>query len=596
MSFFEWADDGGDSPDNRHKREARITATKEWVRYHVSGVVLPNLWEDYVARIVPAGTVWVDDVQIEEGDATDYVPAQSIEVGAETETRWCVVGDQVNITARVSSVTPPSKLPLKYTLEDLWARPLKTITHTLKSEMSDHWCFEPEQPGMYRVRVQAGEAPSTGEVWFGVFPKRDRKIYSDSAFGTHVTAVVPKPTNTMLASEAMGARWVRLHDFGDFCHWRVVEPEKGKYVWCDEEINDLRQRGFMLLANLGHPPLWAGRTHPDRKDHGSWTDAPPRDMAEWENYVFKTVEHFKDRIRHWEIWNEPCWQSFFSGTPEEYAEFLKVAYSAVKRADPQAVVIGGCFSSHAEDWTKRVLVKDALNFMDALSYHVYWSPPLTEQASPGELPVITQQVQRFVELIGEYGKVKPIYMTEGGIRCPPFASWLPKEGFQRAAAFGSKSGESVSLTGVDAAAGLVKGMVQMLSAGVVNICYYYTGGVQGAMPWFSTMANGYYVIMDYDGRPKPTMMAYSAMESLLGDAKPVKVLNRDDLTIHLFARSKGSIAVIWSSCERPVKLSRGLTAFDMMGNKLKQNMFHAGEPVYIHAGRLAPDKLADLIR
>ena len=458
--------------------------------------------------------------------------------------------------------------------------------------MSGNARFEPEQPGMYRVRVQAGDAPSAGEVWFGVFPKRDRKICPDSAFGTHVTAVVPKPTNTMLASEAMGARWVRLHDFGDFCHWRVVEPEKGRFVWCDEEINDLRQRGFMILANLGHPPLWAGRTHPDRKDHGSWTDAPPRDMAEWENYVFKTVDHFKDRIRHWEIWNEPCWQSFFSGTPEEYAEFLKVAYSAVKRADPQAVVIGGCFSSHAEEWTRRVLAKDALNFMDALSYHVYWSPPLTEQASLGELPVITQQVQRFVELMSGYGKVKPIYMTEGGIRCPPFAAWLPKEGFQRAAAFGSKSGESVCLTGVDAAAGLVRGMVQMLSAGVVNICYYYTGGVQGAMPWFSTMANGYYVIMDYDGRPKPTMMAYSAMESLLGNAKPVKVLmNRDDLTIHLFARDKGAIAVVWSNRARPVELRRGLTAFDMMGNKLVQNMFHVGEPVYISAPKMAPDKL-----
>ncbi len=65
-------------------------------------------------------------------------------------------------------------------------------------------------------------------------------------------------------------------------------------------------------------------------------------------------------------------------------------------------------------------------------------------------------------------------------------------------------------------------MVQMLSAGVTNICYYYTGGEQGAMPWFSTMANGYYVLMDYDGRPKPTMMAYSALEQQLDGATPAR--------------------------------------------------------------------------
>ncbi len=200
---------------------------------------------------------------------------------------------------------------------------------------------------MYRVRVRAGDSPATGEVWFGVFPQRDRKLRPESMFGTHVTAVVPQPTNTLLASEAMGARWVRLHDFGDFCHWRVVEPEKGRFEWRDAEIDDLRNRGFTIMANLGHPPLWAGRPHPADQDHGNWTSAPPRDIAEWENYVFKTVEHFRDRIRHWEVWNEPCWQGFFSGTPEEYAELLKVAHRAIKRADPQAVVIGGCFSSHA---------------------------------------------------------------------------------------------------------------------------------------------------------------------------------------------------------------------------------------------------------
>ena len=482
LRFFEWADEGGDQPSPRNERSASVTATTDWARYQVSGIALPNMWEDYVARIVPSGTIWLDDVQIEEGDASDYRPAHAVEVGAETPTRWCRVGERVEVTAHVASAEPWQNCPLTFTLEDLWSRPVQVISRTVESGTPDRVGFTPDKPGMYRVRVRAGDSPATGEVWFGVFPQRDRKLRPDSPFGTHVTAVVPEPTNTLLASEAMGARWVRLHDFGDFCHWRVVEPEKGRFVWRDAEIDDLRNRGFTILANLGHPPLWAGRPHPQDQDHGSWTSAPPRDIAEWENYVFKTVEHFRDRIRHWEVWNEPCWQGFFSGTPEEYAELLKVAYRAIKRADPQAVVIGGCFSSHAAEWTRRVLAQDGLDFMDALSYHVYWSPAVTEPAAPGEPTFIEQEVQHFVDLMRERGQLKPIYMTEGGLRCPPFASWLPREGFSRGAAFGSKAGESRPLTGLDAACGLVRGMVQMLSAGVINICYYYTGGERARCP------------------------------------------------------------------------------------------------------------------
>ena len=590
LRFFEWADSGGDQPLGRHTCETQVVATTAWTRHQVSGIAWPNLCENYVARIVPDRAVWVDDVQVEEGEATPYAPAAPVEVGAETPTRWCLVGERVEVSAHLSNVPGTGPARLTYTLEDLWSRPVDHIVRSVKNGSSDRASFSVKEPGMYRVRVRAEGVASEGEVWFGVFPRRDRRLRPQSAFGTHVTAAVPKPTHTLLLSEAMGARWVRLHDFGDFCHWRVVEPKKGDWVWRDAEIDELRARGFSILANLGHPPLWAGRTHADRTDHGDWTDAPPRDLSEWETYVFKTVEHFKGRISHWEIWNEPCWKSFFSGTPEEYAEVLKAAFRAVKRADPQAVVIGGCFSSHAEAWTRRVLEQEALAFMDALSYHVYWSAPLTES----DAPVIAEQVARFGELMAEFGGTKPIYMTEGGIRCPPFASWLPKEGFERGAAFGSQAGEGVLLTGTDAASGLVRGLVQMLSAGVVNVCYYYTGGAQGAMPWFSTMANGYYVLTDYDGRPKPTLMAYSALESVLDTARPVKVERRNGMTAHLFARGTGTVAVLWSDTDRTFIPPKRMAALDLMGNPMKRPVLRAGEPLYLQAPRHAPEQAGTL--
>jgi hypothetical protein len=596
LRLFEWADRGGDFPENRHEREATIRATTQWTRYQLSGIVLPNLHEGYVARIVPSSKIWLDDVQVEEGSQTDYQPAQALEAGAETTTRWCRVGEAVEVTARVAATSQPGTLALRYTLEDLWSRPLTNLVHHIRLGESDRAQFLVRQPGMYRVRVRANESPATGEVWFGVFPQRDRRLRPDSPFGIHVTSVVPQPSPTMLASAAMGARWVRLHDFGDFCHWWVVEPEKGRFVWHDAEIAELRSRGFLVFANLGHPPRWAGRDHENNQGGGSWTPAPPRDNAEWENYVFRTVEHYHDCIQDWEVWNEPYWEGFFTGTPEEYARLLKGACRAIKRADPKAVVVGGCFTPTDEAWTQRVLAAGSLEFMDALSYHIYWSPPLTESTPAGAVPVVARQVQRFVELMRQHGPVKPIYMTEGGIRCPPFASWLPPEGFERSAPFGPDTGAGVPLTGLDAAAGLVRGMVEMLSAGVEKIFYYYSGHGSGAMPWFSTMANGYYVLLDYDGRPKPTMMAYSALESFLADAKPAAVLRHDDLSAHLFERATGAVAVVWSARTRLLQVPPDVSVLDLMGNEMESPTLNAGEPVYVLAPKLKPAQLQALLR
>ena len=182
------------------------------------------------------------------------------------------------------------------------------------------------------------------------------------------------------------------------------------------------------------------------------------------------------------------------------------------------------------------------------------------------------------------------------MRCPPFASWLLAEGFDRSAPFGPDTGAGVALTGLDAAAGLVRGMVEMLSAGVEKVFYYYSGHESGAMPWFSTMANGYYVLLDYDGRPKPTMMAYSALEWMLAAAKPVEVMRRDNLTVHLFGRENGTVAVAWSASARQLSVRPAVTVFDLMGNEMKRPTLNVNEPVYVVAPALKPAQLQQLLR
>jgi hypothetical protein len=78
-------------------------------------------------------------------------------------------------------------------------------------------------------------------------------------------------------------------------------------------------------------------------------------MKAYEEFVKRVVERYdgdgKDDmpgllypIKYWEVSNEPSMQEelvFFSGSPEDYYDLLRVTYQAVKDADPEALVLHG---------------------------------------------------------------------------------------------------------------------------------------------------------------------------------------------------------------------------------------------------------------
>ena len=114
----------------------------------------------------------------------------------------------------------------------------------------------------------------------------------------------------------------------------------------------------------------------------------------WAIFVYEAVNRYKpggvlaqqqgwpasQGILHWEIWNEPDYDYFFSGTPADYARLLKVAYLSARHADPQAYLIfGGLSHFQKPTWFSDVLgvlaadPQAAANhgFMDAVASHTY---------------------------------------------------------------------------------------------------------------------------------------------------------------------------------------------------------------------------------
>lgn len=106
------------------------------------------------------------------------------------------------------------------------------------------------------------------------------------------------------------------------------------------------------------------------------------DPTAWGNYVYNVVSAFKSYVKVWEIWNEPENQvDLPSGFPtdltlnaQKYVQWLQVAYTRAKQADPTCTILGGAQSNLQPDrltWLTNIFANGAGAYMDALSLHPY---------------------------------------------------------------------------------------------------------------------------------------------------------------------------------------------------------------------------------
>ncbi len=75
---------------------------------------------------------------------------------------------------------------------------------------------------------------------------------------------------------------------------------------------------------------------------GSSPEGPPENYAAWEEFNYQWALHFntKYNITFFEIWNEPDYSMFFTGSREDYFQMYKYAVAGIRRAVPDAKVGG----------------------------------------------------------------------------------------------------------------------------------------------------------------------------------------------------------------------------------------------------------------
>lgn len=174
---------------------------------------------------------------------------------------------------------------------------------------------------------------------------------------------------------ATGVKWARCQT-----GWNRCETDKGVYdfAWLDSVVDNLLQRGIQPWFNLGYGnPLYM-KDCPNAAAVGCVPTGYGEDCRNaWIKFVGAIAGHFRDRVTHWEIWNEPNLDLFWYPTRasgENYAELVAVTAPVIKAVIPQAK-LSGCCSEIAIAFVQQMLQAGIGKYIDAFAVHPYATLP-----------------------------------------------------------------------------------------------------------------------------------------------------------------------------------------------------------------------------
>lgn len=181
---------------------------------------------------------------------------------------------------------------------------------------------------------------------------------------------------------ALGATWLRTD-----VKWEWMEPTKGSISWyqLDKVVNAAAQRKLNVLLVVGNLPAWCRPpSAPTSSDQ----------QLNYAQFFCKVIHRYKDRVTHYEMWNEANLPYFWPNpSPLHYADLTKVTYPMAKREDPNCVLLAsgtGWIDPPGIDsvsWYKQIMAAGAGALFDIANVHPYQDASLASQGqySTGEL-------------------------------------------------------------------------------------------------------------------------------------------------------------------------------------------------------------------
>jgi len=351
-------------------------------------------------------------------------------------------------------------------------------------------------------------------------------------------------SRVIAAAGELGVRWTR-----EELSWANIEPVEGAYNFqqYDRAINELATQQIGIIGMLLTTPTWASG---QQKGAGGWYWYPPNDAKAYGRFVEATVNHWKDKVAVWELWNEPDKEDTWKPTPNPaaYAALLAEGYAAVKRADPTAQVMLGSVYIHDRGneglaFMDQVVAASggALNF-DIMGVHTFMLDRAPEDISP--VTVVQNLAYRVATarkwLADHKAGDKPLWITEDGASTCQDCSGL---------------GTTPALQ----AARLPRQYALAIANGAAQFDYFqvkdkFYGG--GAEVW------GNMALLDNNWQPKPAYYAYKTLANLVGDGQyvgPGPLLHKADdrwqeaydRYEYIFKRAGTTIHILWTREDVP---------------------------------------------
>jgi hypothetical protein len=227
-----------------------------------------------------------------------------------------------------------------------------------------------------------------------------------------------------------GIRWMKQH-----IPWADLEvPGRGEYfdasarrsTWVkyDEIVDLAEQAGVEIIARIDRAPAWArpNRPHPT---------SPPEDETDFEEFLFTFADRYGERIRYYQIWNEPNLANEWGGVPpapEAYARLLSRAFAVLKSVDKRNIVIAAPLAATLENspramdeltFVERMYEAGGGDYLDVQAANAFGleHPP---EAAPDRDVLNFRRVEFLRELMVEFGLGnKPIWFNEYGWNASP---------------------------------------------------------------------------------------------------------------------------------------------------------------------------------
>jgi len=589
-------------PPQHRVSTSMLLTPGNWQRISVSGYSLKYPTSDYLFALWTNthesinGSLWVDGIQLEEGDLADYRPAHDVEIGLVTERPGNIYfEDESNATLLAYNSTAKAVTKeVVYEVYDYLNRKVKSGSQTLNipanTTQSTSLNINPGKRGIFRIVFWVnGEDGTEEEVSYSVVPRPNNLGLDESS----VMGIHPNYLDFQLEElQRLGIKWARATSPAGFFRWSVVEPVDDQFVWYDEQVQRAGRYGITTLGTLSTNNYWP-----------AWAADPVTGfmkLDKWEEFVGQIVDHYKKLgVHYWEIWNEPN----YTFPPAFYAQMMKRAADAIEANDPNAKIVG-MGGAYGDQFFRDVITQMELQYPnwnckapDPLNPDCSWKGHFDYLATH-QYPIAQKfdAVARYSIFNSNYTKIygTPVWNTEAGAWDLGFAKG-PNSNF---ISFGK------NLWGSAEADRYYRGSLLAPELTVVSFLhnvgnditkYFYYDSRIYAM---SRYLQHHPTLLEYDDTIRSKGIAYSIAGYFVDHTKALGFVNLNANTFaYIFDKGGVPILALWTkdlsskSLMLPLASSQ-IRAYDIMGNPLSfggSTVPFGRTPIYIKGQGISID-------